>query len=197
MHLRRNPRRTMALAVSGLLLATPLLTSCGFNYATDRVYTPAAGVNNRDASVDALGAVIVSAQDGSGTFIATFSNNDQEKKATVDTLSGGNGSTLQVDTFKAIKLDPGGLVNLATVGGIPVTGTFKAGDMVPVTVTFGDGERADLTVPVVTDSGDYAGLDTSSSSASPSSSPTDSSSASPSGSPSETSSSSPSASASE
>ena len=197
MHLRRNPRRTMALALGGIVLATPLLTSCGFNYATDRVYTPAAGVNNRDASVDVLGAVIVSAQDNSGTFIATFSNNNHEDKATVDTLSGGNGSTLQVDTFQPISLDPGGLVNLATTGGIHLSGTFKAGDLVPVTVTFGDGERADLDVPVVTDTGDYAGLDSSSSSASPSESPTDTSSASPSGSPTDTTSASPSASASE
>ena len=201
MHLRRNPRRTLrrsvAVALGGLVLASPLLTSCGFNYATDRVYTPAAGVNNRDASVDVLGAVVVSAQDGSGTFIATFSNNDHTKKASVDTITGGNGSSLQVANFKPISLDPGGLVNLATAGGVPVSGTFKAGDLVDMTITFGNGERADLSVPVVTDSGDYAGLDISSSTATPSESPSDSSSASPSGSASESPSESPSASASE
>src|SRR6476659_10330101 len=156
MHLRRN----IALTASALVLAaTPLLSSCGFNYATDRVYTPAAGVNNRDASVDVLGAVVVSAQDDSGTFIATFSINGHTKKASVDTITGGNGSSLQVANFNPISLDPGGLVNLATAGGVPVSGTFKAGDLVDMTITFGNGERADLSVPVVTDSGDYAGLD--------------------------------------
>ena len=201
MHLRRNPRRTLrrsvAVTLGGLVLASPLLTSCGFNYATDRVYTPASGVNNRDASVDVLGAVIVAKQDNEGTFVATFSNNDHENKATVDTLTGGNGSTLQVDTFKPIKLDPGGLVNLATAGGIHVAGTFKAGDLVPVTITFGNGERVDLDVPVLTNTGDYAGLDTSTPSTSPSESPSDGSSASPSGSASESASQSASASPSE
>ncbi len=56
MHLRR----TTALSVGSLLLAAPLLSSCGFNYATDRPNTVAAGANNRDGAVDVLGAVIVS-----------------------------------------------------------------------------------------------------------------------------------------
>ena len=68
-------RRKIALALTGAMLAVPALTSCGFNKATDRVYTPAAGVNDQDAMVDVLGAVIVSGQDGSGTFIASFANN--------------------------------------------------------------------------------------------------------------------------
>ena len=196
MHLRRNPRRTLrrsvALSLGGLVLAAPLLTACGFNYATDRVYTPASGVNNRDADVDVLGAVIVSGQDDSGTFIATFANNNTENKATVESLAGAGGNTIQADSFSPIKIDEGGLVNLATDGGIPVTGTFTAGNFIPVTLTFGDGERVEMKVPVVPDdSGDYAGLD--SSSASPSESPSETPSESSTESPSE----SPSASASE
>ena len=101
MHLRRNSRsttrRATALALGGLLLAAPLLTSCGFDYATDRVYTAGNGVNNRDAAVDVLGANIVSAQDDSGTFIATFSNNDQEHSNTVESLAGAEGNTIQVE----------------------------------------------------------------------------------------------------
>ena len=193
MHLRRNPRRTlrrsMALAVGGLVLTTPLLTSCGFNYATDRVYTPASGVNNRDASVDVLGAVIVSAQDDSGTFIATFVNNSTDEKNTVDSLAGASGNTIQANSFSPIQLEPGndpkGLVNLATEGGIQVSGSFKAGDFVPVTVSFGNGERVSMDVPVVTNTGDYAGLDSSSPSTSPSESPTESATESPSASSSE------------
>lgn len=195
MHLRRNSRRTLrrttALSLGGLLLAAPMLTACGFNYATDRVYTPASGVNNRDADVDVLGAVIVSAQDDSGTFIATFSNNDTEKQATVESLAGASGNTIQAESFSPIEIDPGGLVNLATDGGIPVSGTFTAGNFIPVTVTFGDGDRVEMDVPVVPDEGDYAGLD--SSSASPSESPSETPSESSTESPTE----SPSASASE
>lgn len=189
MHLRRN----IALAAGALVLAaTPVLTACGFNYATDRVYTPAAGVNNRDASVDVLGAVIVSAQDDAGTFIATFTNNSADQEATVNSLSGSGDNPVQADAFAPLTIPAGGLVNLATDGGFRVTGTFKAGDFVPVTIALGNGQRVDMNVPVVTDTGTYAGLDTTSSaSASPSESP----STSPSGSPSESASESPSASA--
>ena len=167
MHLRRNTRhssrRATALALGGLLLAAPLLTSCGFNYATDRVYTAANGVNDREASVDVLGANIVSAQDNSGTFIATFSNNDPRKSNTVESLAGADGTTIQAESFSPITVKPGGLVNLSAQGGIPVSGSFKAGDFVPVTVSFGNGERATMQVLVVPDSGEYAGLDISSS----------------------------------
>ena len=173
MHLRRNStrttRRATALTLGGLLLAAPLLTSCGFDYATDRVYTAANGVNDRDASVDVLGANIVSAQDNSGTFIASFSNNNQRQSNTVESLAGADGNTIQVESFSPITVKPGGLVNLAEQGGIPVSGSFKAGDFVPVTVTFGSGERVTMKVLVVPDSGYYEGLDISSSGSSSSS----------------------------
>lgn len=162
MHLRRST----ALALGGLLLATPALTACGFNYATDRVYTPAAGANNRDASVDVLGAVVVSSQDNSGTFIATLSNNDQEKAATFDSLAGAEGNTVQVGDFAPVTIPPGGLVNLAVEGGVPLSGAFKAGEFIPVTLSFG-GEEVALKVPVVLDDGIYDGLDASTPSASP------------------------------
>jgi hypothetical protein len=178
MHFRRNT----ALALGALLLATPALTSCGFNYATDRVYTPAAGANNRDASVDVLGAVIVSAQDNSGTFIASLANNDQENQTTFESLSGAEGNTLQPGSFSPVKIPAGGLANLATEGGVPVSGEFVAGDFVPVTLEFGTGERVTIKVPVVVDAGDFDGLDTSGGapSSTESESPTESPSESPS-----------------
>lgn len=182
MHLRRN----IALVAGALVFAaTPVLSSCGFNYATDRVYTPAAGVNNRDATVDVLGAVIVSAQDDEGTFIASFANNDTENDATVESLAGASGNTIQADSFAPVTIPAHGLVNLATEGGFHLTGTFKAGDFVPVTITFGDGQRVTMDVPVVTDDGDYDGLDTGSSSTTPTESPSESTSGTPSESPTE------------
>lgn len=157
MHFRRNT----ALALGALVLATPVLTSCGFNYPTDRVYTPAAGVNNRDGSVDVLGAVIVSGQDDSGTFIASLSNNSQVDDATFDSLAGAGGNTIQPATFAPVTIPAGRLVNLAIDGGVPVSGTFTAGDFVPVTVGFANGDRVTLKIPVVVNDGIYAGLDTS------------------------------------
>jgi hypothetical protein len=166
-------RRKIALALSGVVLAVPALTSCGFDYATDRPYTPAAGVNNQDGTVDVLGAVIVSGQDDSGTFIASFSNNDVDEEGTVESLTGAEGTTLEAESFEPIVVPPSGLLSLADEGGIPVTGSFTAGDFVPVTITFGNGEQSNLEIPVVSNDGDFAGLDTSASSASPSETPSD------------------------
>jgi hypothetical protein len=150
----------MLAAVGALLLATTL-TSCGFGYATDRVYTPANGVNDRDADVDVLNAVIVSGQEGSGTFIASFANNDQDAEASVDTFAGaGEDASLEAD-FQPITIPPGGLVNLEDDGGIVVTGDFAAGNFVTVTMSFSSGQSVEMDVITVTDCGVYAGLDTS------------------------------------
>ena len=43
--------RSLATAAAVLALAAPL-TSCGFDYATERDYTPAGGSNNREGVVD-------------------------------------------------------------------------------------------------------------------------------------------------
>jgi hypothetical protein len=158
-----RPSARLLAAVGAVVLATAL-SSCGFGYATDRVYTPGNGANDRDASVDVLNAVIVSAQEGSGTFVASFANNSADEPATVESLAGaGDDSALEVGDFDPIEIAPGALVNLATEGGIPVTGELEAGDFVNVTITFGDGESVDMQVLAVTDCGPYEGLDTSAS----------------------------------
>src|SRR4051812_42520560 len=193
MQLRRQPRRTLALAAGALLLGSPVLTSCGFDYATDRVYTPANGANDRDASVDVLGAVVVAAQDDSGTFIAAMSNNDNLKPTRLDSFDGGEKGNLTASGFTPVKIPAAGLVNLANDGGIAVTGDFKPGDFVSVKLGFATGEDVSVEVPVVTACGYYTDLDTSASSGSASSGSASSGSASSSAS----ASSSPSASASE
>ena len=152
-------RRTLALATCVLAVCAPVLTSCGFDYATDRIYTPATGVNNREASVDVLGAVIVSAEEGSGVFIASFANNNTEESATVEALEGVDQSQLTADDFSPVEVPAGGLVNLADEDGIEVSGEVAAGAFVPVALQFGDGERVQLDVPVVTNCGDFEGLD--------------------------------------
>jgi hypothetical protein len=152
-------RRTLALATCVLAVCAPVLTSCGFDYATDRIYTPATGVNNREASVDVLGAVIVSAEEGSGVFIASFANNSTEEPATVEALEGVDQSQLAAGDFPPVEVPPGGLVNLADEGGIEVNGEVATGGFVPVALQFGSGERVQLDVPVVTNCGYYEGLD--------------------------------------
>lgn len=163
-------RRSTAMLTGTLLLALPL-AGCGFSgmdAATNRTYTPAAGANQRDADVDVLGAVVVSAQDGSGTFIATFVNNDPAEAATVIGLQATpGGPQVTVGDFSEISVPAQGLNNLAAEGsaGIPVSGEVTAGTFLPMQLTLGDGSTVDLKVPVVPDSeefpNEFQGLDTS------------------------------------
>ena len=157
-----QPRRALATAAAVLALAAPL-TSCGFDYATDRDYTPAAGANDRDGVIDVLSAVVVSAEKGSGTFVASFSNNDPQKPATFTAVSGDEGAGVTAAEFEPVEIGGGALVNLADpAAGIVLTGDFGPGSVVPLTIDFGDGERVSLNVPVVAnDFGYWEGMDAS------------------------------------
>jgi hypothetical protein len=159
-------RRTTALAAGALLVAVPLSSwrsISGLNAATTRVYTPAAGTNNRDAAVDVLNAVIVSARPGSGTFIATFANNSATDAASVTALAAAGDTNLGAPGFTAIDIPARGAVNLAADGqGVPVQGDLTAGTFVDIALTFGDGESVTMSVPVVPDDREFSGLDTSS-----------------------------------
>lgn len=158
-----NLSRKLGLATTALVAATAL-SSCGFNYPTDRIYTPAAGVNYRQGTVDVLNAAVVSKQDNAGTFIATFSNNSQSKTVTLNSIS-GDGSAVGIVNAKPLAIKPNAFVNLATKGGVPVTGTFQPGQLVTMTLTFDNGQSATMDIPVVADAGQWAGLDQSTPSA--------------------------------
>src|SRR5690606_15046753 len=94
----------------------PVLSSCGFNLATDRDYTPGVGANNREGTVDVLSAVIVAddAKSGSGVFVASFSNNstDTDESITVESISNDDGATFT--GLEPIELEAEGFHNLAT-----------------------------------------------------------------------------------
>lgn len=154
--------RPLATAAAVLALAVPL-ASCGFDYATERDYTPAGGANNREGDVDILSAVVVSAAEGSGTFVASLSNNDADTEQTLTAVSGDEGATIEAAEFDPIAIAPGGLVNLADPpADIVLTGDFAAGDFVPLSVDFGNGERVMIEVPVVRDDfGYWEGMDAS------------------------------------
>jgi hypothetical protein len=159
MQLRRPARSLVVAATAVVALAAPL-SSCGFDYATDRDYTPGSATNNRDGVVDVLSAVVVSAESGSGTVIASLSNNDEEEPQTLTAVSGEG---LTAGEFEPIEIEPGGLVNLAEPpAGITVTGEFGTGDFVELTFDYESGERTTMDVPVVPDdSGYWEGLDVS------------------------------------
>jgi hypothetical protein len=155
-----NWRRNRTLAAISLMVVVPALTSCGFNYPTDRVYTPGAGVNFGTGSIEVLNAAIVSKGPNAGTFVASFSNSDQTHQISLAGLSGAQG-VLQDATVNPFPIGANGLVNLANGGGINVQGTFTPGQFVSVSLKFDNGQTATDDVPVVADEGQWAGLDTS------------------------------------
>jgi hypothetical protein len=163
-----NLRRSLAAGTVGLV-ATAVLTACGFNYPTDRINQITAGTSYRSGNVNVLNAAVVSTSGNGGTLVATFVNQtDQEQQLTGIT---GQGDVTQVDVTP-LTIPPNGLVNLAEQGGYAVSGTFALGDFVQLTFAFGDGTSAVLDVPVVADDGQWAGLDTATPSSSPSPSDT-------------------------
>jgi hypothetical protein len=169
---RRSPRPRLALLIGALILAVPGVSACGFNYATDRENTIVNGTNYQDGVVDVLNALIVSSEDGSGTFVATLANNSPDEAISFESLSFGANSTVQVASFSPIEVAPQGHVNLATdEQGIKVTGEFKAGEYIELSVGFDNGETADMDVPVVTADDEYTGLDNGTGVPSPSAAP--------------------------
>lgn len=154
--------RPLATAVAVLALAAPL-SSCGFDYATDRDNAVSNGAKNRDGEVDVLSAVVVSAAEGSGTFVASFSNNDPDVEQSFTAVAGADGQEITAADFDPVTIAAGGLVNLADpAAGIVLTGDFTAGNVVPLSIDFGNGERISLNVPVVADdTGYWEGLDVS------------------------------------
>jgi hypothetical protein len=154
MHLRRS----LALLSGAIMLAAPL-SSCGFDPATNQVNTIAAGANDRDSSVDVLGAVVVSSEPGSGTFIASFVNNSETEPASVDGMDSEGEATVETVDFP-VEIEPGSIVNLALDDqGVAVEGEFEAGDVVPLTVQLGSGDTIELDVPVVPNCREWEGLD--------------------------------------
>jgi hypothetical protein len=151
-----------------LVLATATLSSCGFNFATDKVYTPAEGVNQRDGRVDVLNAVIVATEDGKGTFVASLANNETStfeggQLSDVDDrltgLAGAGDTTLTAD-LKPVDVPGGALVKLADGTGIPVTGeSIKLGDFVEVELTFENADPVTMKIPVVANNRDFEGQD--------------------------------------
>jgi hypothetical protein len=156
---RRLSRRKLAITIGALVLAVPGLSACGFSYATDREYTPGNGTNNLDGIVDVLNAVIVSSEDGSGTFVASLSNNSVDDTISFDSLSFGSNSTIEVAPFDPVEVAPQELVNLGDDQGIKVSGDLVQGDFIELSLAFSNGETADMDVPIVTADWEYTGLD--------------------------------------
>ena len=148
-------RRSIVIAA---VLTAPVLSSCGFNEPTDRVYTPAVGVNERAGTIDVLHALVVSGADGSGTVVAGLSNNDVEEGDTLTEIAGsGADAGLSVELGAPIDVPAGQLVQLADEEPVSVEGEgLTAGTFVELTFTFERSETVTVEVPVVARRGEYA-----------------------------------------
>lgn len=146
-------RRTTAIASLALVLA-PALSSCGFDYATDRDYTPGVGANDRSGTVAVLAGVVVSDTDGEGVVVASLANKSTDETVT---LTGVSGEGLSVGDVAEVELAPQGFENLADADSpITVEGDFESGNFVPVTFVFDNGDQAEMKLPVVRNCGVYA-----------------------------------------
>ena len=163
-------RRKLALAAGLVALGAPVLSSCGFDYATDRPNVIAHGGFHVDGDgMRVLATRIVAADSHAGVFIATIALNPTANAATdaatAPTLTGlaardDSDYTVQARDFKPIAVGDTGAVNLAdpSVGGIPVTGDFTVGSSVPLTLTFSDGTTLSVQTPVVAQCHEYASV---------------------------------------
>ncbi|HEX5088443.1 MAG TPA: hypothetical protein VFV89_11595 [Nocardioides sp.] len=160
-----QPRRSLRLVAGALLLTLPLLGSCGFDKATDQIYTPGAGTDDRSQDVDVLSAVIVSAQANSGTFIASLSNNKATKAYELTGVAGsGEWSDLTVEPSElSIEIPARGFVNLADQDPITVSGDFTPGQVAELTLSFDSGDSVTMPVPIVYACNYFEGLDSSAS----------------------------------
>ncbi len=154
--LHRRPTAIAAMLLA--VLPAAALSSCGFDYPTDRVNQAAAGANNRDASVDVLGARIVATSDGTGRLIGTLVNNESEPAELVAVTSADGEATA---TFDPIEVAGNRSVNLAADDGpvVPVSGEFAAGEVVELTFEFGTDEKVTENIPVVKHCFHYAEIE--------------------------------------
>lgn len=162
--------RKLALAAGLLCVAAPVLSSCGFDYATDRPNVIADGGYDMNANgMRVLAARIVSSGSGKGVFVATLALNPTAEAATAakngPKLTGlsaapDSSSSLTAGSFSPVAVTSTGAVNMAdpSVGGIPVTGTFDPGASIPVVLQFSNGKSVTVQTPVVTQCHDYASV---------------------------------------
>lgn len=153
-------RRSTAIALVALLPLVGALTSCAEEPRTNQVNTIGAGVNEREASVDVLGARILAFSDGKGRLIGTLvynENGDEPPARLVEVL--GTGVTVGTQEA-AIEVPPNRSVNLSgdDVAAIPVEGEFAPGDLVELTYSFDTDESVTLEVPVVKPCFQYADI---------------------------------------
>jgi hypothetical protein len=149
-------RRTAAVAALAL---APVLSSCGAD-ATDVIYNPGVGVNERSGTVDVLNALVVSGAPGSGSLVATLTNNDLSEEDALRQVAGAGADTgISVDLGAPVDVGAGGTVSVSDEAEVSVEGdAVEPGAFVTLQFTFERGETVTVDVPVVARRGPYADI---------------------------------------
>lgn len=139
-------RHGIAAAASIAILSGAMVGCADDGYSTDRINHIGPGDFDRSASVDVLGARIVSDSHHEGRLIGALVNNDEEPARLVDLRGGSESAEVR---FDGVGIPGDGHVNLAEGPPIRVSGDFSAGDIVELVYAFDTGESVTLDVPVV------------------------------------------------
>ncbi|HSE72120.1 MAG TPA: hypothetical protein VLA97_15260 [Nocardioidaceae bacterium] len=147
-----------SIVAAAVLVAVPVLSSCGsnFNAPTDQVYNPGVGVNERSSDVDVLHALVVSGAEGSGTVVAALVNQNVTEEDQLTGITATEGE--QVDLSGPIEIGPEKLVQLADEQQtVSIEGEgIRPGLFVELTFEFANAESVTVEVPVVARRGDFA-----------------------------------------
>ncbi len=154
--MKPNLRRT---AVAAALVLAPVLSSCAAD-ATNVIYNPGVGVNERSGTVDVLNALIVSGAPGSGSLVATLTNGDLAEEDALSQVAGaGEDTGVTVDLGSPVDVGAGGSVSVSDEEEVSVEGeAVEPGAFVTLQFTFERGETVTVDVPVVARRGPYADI---------------------------------------
>jgi hypothetical protein len=167
LHRRTNARHHFLAALLLTVSLGATMSACGGadDFPTNRINQVAAGANNRDGDVKLLGIRVLSTAPGEGRVIGAIDNELTDKSASLTGITNTEGGTF-TSQFQPLEIKADSAVNLATSGGLPVSGDFQAGDVLPLEFTFDNGEKHELQVPVVKDCYQYTAVPSPSESAS-------------------------------
>lgn len=173
---RRRARRVLRswpLAVVTVLLATGCLSN--FDAPTQEPYQPGPGISDREGDVYVINALVVSGEDGSGTLVGSFVNQQPSTDYLVEMVaSDSSGGELRTSQLPSVSSDEGsgggeaprtGLtlpshraVQLPKDAQLEVSGeSVVPGRLVTLEMTFRTGEPVNVEIPVFSEDNSYVG----------------------------------------
>lgn len=146
-------RHPVVIAVS-LAAVGWAVSGCGagFNAQTNQQYQGAEGINNRDGLVYVLNALVVTDEQGNGTFVGTLIDQSSTPDALVSvTATDSQGSAVKTTKLSSpIALKSQQAVQLQTDAVVRLNGkAVVAGDILTAIFTFQNASPVEIGIPVV------------------------------------------------